>query len=725
MEYAKNNNLNRSTLADWGIGAPAASAPSPTPPVAAAPTATPGVIDSGQASGAVSDAGSYIDSLAKSNQALQDSYKKILDSQLAGIESSYASIAENSKKTLAEQSKTSDVVAFRLGQKGTQYDVSRKQKEVDANNKYFQALESEKISKQNDLVTAYKTKNYEAVMQLQKDVKEAEDKQKDFLQKERQNQVTNALALMQENRASKTAQTKEEADTLASLTSQIYNNLTGDPTTDQTTIQDFATQYGLDPNKVMASVLSYRTDQQKVDLLNSENAASILSKTKAGGKLNIPGLGDVEIVGSADKAPETLKAGGKVFSYVGGKWADTGIKDDQFTFENQLNAMLSIASLIKGSDGTNEQLNSIIKNLGSSLGVDIQTPGFKSGNGARTDRHNNPIAVAVSTGGKNEFTDALDKSGIKWSYGDKFPDNPDMQTIKIEGDPVEASRVILSDTGAIQNWYLNHTGKDILAEYGVSNNEDFKALDPDSQKDIINGIYKNEGGSGRLTGNEVKSDTQLNAEMLVDGSMSPTLLGGMGAGRAKAIAAARRLDPKYDPNKEVQRYNAELTYAKNMNSAQMLRYQGLASSVVNTMDDVFKLAEKMKLGGIPVKNKLEMEAYMQANGNSEKGQLVAQYLAAVNTIKEEFANLANGGYAPTDAAWELANKQINANYGYEQLTASLKEIQRLINYRTNAISSVSVNYGQNANTMKVKDLKTGQTGTIPTNEFDANLYEKI
>lgn len=40
-----------------------------------------------------------------------------------------------------------------------------------------------------------------------------------------------------------------------------------------------------------------------------------------------------------------------------------------------------------------------------------------------------------------------------------------------------------------------------------------------------------------------------------------------------------------------------------------------------------------------------------------------------------------------------ANQQINGNYGVEQSTSSLKEVQRLINYRTNAIMSVSPTMG--------------------------------
>jgi hypothetical protein len=79
---------------------------------------------------------------------------------------------------------------------------------------------------------------------------------------------------------------------------------------------------------------------------------------------------------------------------------------------------------------------------------------------------------------------------------------------------------------------------------------------------------------------------------------------------------------------------------------------------------------------------------VQANNNHPYAQKAIQYLAAANTLKEEFANLAQGGYAPTEASWELANKQINEYYGNEGLKSSLTEVQRLINYRLNAPEQV-------------------------------------
>ncbi len=118
--------------------------------------------------------------------------------------------------------------------------------------------------------------------------------------------------------------------------------------------------------------------------------------------------------------------------------------------------------------------------------------------GMRTDRNNNPIAASVTTGGNNQFTNALDQASIPWSYGDQFPDNPKLSTIKIHGDPVEGARAILSQSNAVK-WYRGSTGKSILPKYGVRNQADFAGLAPEQQNDIIHNIYSSEGGSGQLT----------------------------------------------------------------------------------------------------------------------------------------------------------------------------------------------------------------------------------
>ena len=118
----------------------------------------------------------------------------------------------------------------------------------------------------------------------------------------------------------------------------------------------------------------------------------------------------------------------------------------------------------------------------------------------------------------------------------------------------------------------------------------------------------------------------------------------------------------------------------------MTRFFGLAQSVLSTMDEVKSLSKEMDLGGMTGLNYVEIQSLVKTQGNTPRGQLATRYLGAVNTLKEEFANLAQGGYAPTEPAWRLAEEQINGNYGVDQLDSSIDELKRLINYRVEALN---------------------------------------
>jgi len=148
-------------------------------------------------------------------------------------------------------------------------------------------------------------------------------------------------------------------------------------------------------------------------------------------------------------------------------------------------------------------------------------------------------------------------------------------------------------------------------------------------------------------------------------------------------------EDKFNLSKATIEWNRAQKQIQSLNGPQMTRFVGLATSVTNTIDEVKELADQMKLSGIPLLNRGELASYIQTQGNSENGQLAARYIGAVGTLKEEFANLANGGYAPTEPAWALANGQINGDYGVKELGASLDEVQRLIKYRINAVPNLS------------------------------------
>lgn len=208
-------------------------------------------------------------------------------------------------------------------------------------------------------------------------------------------------------------------------------------------------------------------------------------------------------------------------------------------------------------------------------------------------------------------------------------------------------------------------------------------------------VVKKVGGNITLTdvqGNpfvaptEGDSGIQSIATAIEEGKQPPVTTGLYKQG---AKVRAKLAKDGFDLSSANQEWQAATKQIQALNGPQMTRYVGLANSVVNTIDEVKSLSEKMKLSGIPLANQAQLAAYMQTAGNSPGGQLAARYIGAVTTLKEEFANLVQGGYAPTEAAFALANKQINENYGVQQMAASLTEVQRLIRYRLNAVPNLA------------------------------------
>jgi hypothetical protein len=176
------------------------------------------------------------------------------------------------------------------------------------------------------------------------------------------------------------------------------------------------------------------------------------------------------------------------------------------------------------------------------------------------------------------------------------------------------------------------------------------------------------------------------ADGIESGHQPPSLTGLYGLSGPVRAELQRR---GFDLAAAQQQWQRATKMIQSLDGPQMIRFAGLANSVLSTIDEARTLSEEMDLSGVQLLNRAELTSYMQTRGNTPVGQLATRYVTAINTLKEEFSNLANGGYAPTEATWKLANDQLNSNYGRAQLGASLDEIQKLIRYRVNAIPGFS------------------------------------
>lgn len=183
---------------------------------------------------------------------------------------------------------------------------------------------------------------------------------------------------------------------------------------------------------------------------------------------------------------------------------------------------------------------------------------------------------------------------------------------------------------------------------------------------------------------KAEDETSEIVKSIVSGRQPPVTTGLYGKGPAVKAGLEKA---GFDMGKAQLEWQGAQRQVASLNGPQMTRFNVLASTVDNTIEHVKDLAEQMKLKNIPLLNQIELQAYIQAQGDTPNSKLAVQYMTAVNGLKEEFANLANGGYAPTAPAWKLANEQINGNYSVGKLSASLEEVQRLIRYRMQALQA--------------------------------------
>jgi hypothetical protein len=223
-----------------------------------------------------------------------------------------------------------------------------------------------------------------------------------------------------------------------------------------------------------------------------------------------------------------------------------------------------------------------------------------------------------------------------------------------------------------------------------------------SMREILLQMQVRKEGRQETAQDEKKAAVEKIGDAIIAGDQPPTLTG---LYRDRAAIQSYLADKKYSLSKAQQEWNVAQKQIGSLNSQRMIQFAGTAKSVVNTLDEVKSLSEEMELSGIPLLNKAELMAYTQTQGNTPNGKLAGRYIAAVNTLKSEFANLENGGYAPTEEVWKLANKQIDENFGVKQLGSRLDEIRRLIGFRIQAIPNLETLGGASANRY------TGQQGS--------------
>lgn len=319
--------------------------------------------------------------------------------------------------------------------------------------------------------------------------------------------------------------------------------------------------------------------------------------------------------------------------------------------------------------------------------------------GAILQQFAGPTKVVMGAPGATPINELTGKP-----IGAALPDDPDKgdytingQRFKKDGTPIGAAVAPQVTPAAAQthNMRLKGVG-DVPVDY-VPNKDGSGGTWMYQGKDVTGDVSAIPAASLTIRNDKQEqgaTDRGEIVDMIRRGQMAPSMLSKRTDDYDATLAELNRQSKAetgkpFNLNKAELDYQAARRWVQNQNGPQMLRFKGLAGSVVNTIDEVKRLGDELKQGSIQKWNSVSRKTVQQLYGNTPESKAANDYMIAVNTLKEEFANLANGGYAPTDAAWGLANSQINGDYGFKDLASSLTEVQRLINYRVNAFGDVA------------------------------------
>lgn len=667
-------------------------------------------------------------------QSYAERNRSLIQSQLANLQTQsqarrnqiQATFAEREKQLgqqQEEQTATAKTLGFRLGRDATPYQFAEDVKlgEIQSSQRAQLAQQREDLMNQVDQALFEGNARLASfLIEQDKNLAEQEFTMRKQQAAEQAAQSKQALdeyyREKDEMRKQGEFESKQSEQVIKNLAPSLFSNLSDDPTKNNELIRSISEQYKIDPLALTSSLLTYKSDREKEQVLNSSNLTQILARTEKGGSVDVPGLGKVEVLGKEKDAPTTLKAGGKVYQWNGTSYIDTGIKDTELTPSVIINALQALSNPTA--------LQFYLEDQGVSV----------PGSGSVSFRHNNPLNIKFG-----DFATQFGATpGSKATDGGQFALFPSVEA----GE--RAAKALLTSSSyanlpleqAMRRWSGNGYGADVAPEL-----KDKK--------------------TGEMSESELSTLMQKmkQREGWVEGSTS-------GTGDAKEIAknifnGLSTIDVKSLPTKQRADVDKELTALK-QEALKSGDFMGVmrASAGGQSVGDTFLTSFDKALNVIQQVSDLQRTIETENTGPilgiirsknpyDEKAQLIKSQLAAI------VPNLARGVYGEVGVLTDndianytktLPNLQSTEAIRDAILGITVRSVQRSLEnkLRTQAnggkdVSGFVETYqgvknladsllknieGGTAGTIKVRLKSSGQTGSIPANEFDPNLYDR-
>lgn len=173
-------------------------------------------------------------------------------------------------------------------------------------------------------------------------------------------------------------------------------------------------------------------------------------------------------------------------------------------------------------------------------------------------------------------------------------------------------------------------------------------------------------------------------------------------GKGSAVKAyLQKNHPDFDVNQALFKTQAVAKQIQSLNGPQQTRLHQAISSVEQSIPEMAKLNQQFVRSGVIPLNKIIMGVRRNENGSlssdlkvntqgmtPDQVQIAQQFVTQMSIMRDETAQVFSGGYAPTEAAFHLADQVLNPFFGAKVTEAGLKQLGTNLKIRRDALSDV-------------------------------------
>lgn len=159
--------------------------------------------------------------------------------------------------------------------------------------------------------------------------------------------------------------------------------------------------------------------------------------------------------------------------------------------------------------------------------------------------------------------------------------------------------------------------------------------------------------------------------------------------------------PDFDANGAIYKTEAMRKQIQSLNGPQQTRLHQAISSVEKSIPEMARLNDAFNRSGFIPMNRLVIGLRQNNMGgvnsdlkvdtkgmNPDQVQIAQQFVTQMNIMRDETAQVFSGGYAPTEAAFHLADQVLNPFYGNKVTKAGLDQLGTNLKIRRAALSDV-------------------------------------